>query len=110
VFNTTEIAELTARKRLLTAESELNRQALAMEMSRVRGSFAKSGEAFSVGKSAYPILMVAAPLAGFFMSRGGGFRGLFDKVLRGWELFQMVKPLWERFRQKSQSEDPSRPG
>jgi hypothetical protein len=99
MLNTSEVNELAARKRLLAMESELNRQALLHEAAHLEESLARWKEAFSAGRSAYPFLMAAAPVAGWFASRKAtGWTGLISKGFIGYRLARRFYDLWRSFR------------
>jgi hypothetical protein len=108
MFNAAEIEELAARKRLLATESDLNRQALRMEMERVRASAAKVEKIFRFGRSAYPVVLAASPLAGyFFASKAGPAKGILKSALWGWQIVRRLKPFWDKWRtSKSSAESP----
>lgn len=99
MFNPAEVKELAARKRLLAAESDLNRQALKLELSRIRASAAKVERIFSFGKSTYPLVLATAPLAGYFLtSKAGPATRILKSALWGWQLVRKLKPLWDTWR------------
>jgi len=111
MFNPAEVEELAARKRLLVAESDLNREALKLELSRLRASAAKVEQVFSIGKSAYPLVLATAPLAGyFFASKKGPVTNIFKSAVWGWQVVRKLKPLWDKWRHsKSPEQDPPEP-
>ena len=99
MFNPAEVEELSARKRLLAAESDLNRQALLLELSRLRASAAKVEQVFRLGKSAYPVVLATAPLAGYiFASKAGPAAKLLKSAVWGWQVVQKLKPFWDKWR------------
>src|SRR5262249_35710362 len=108
MFNSAEIEELTSKKRLLAAESDLNRQELMLELSRMRGSAAKFEKVVRFGRTAYPAMLVAAPLAGyFFANKAGPAKNILKSAVWGWQLIQRLKPLWDSWRDsKSSDEEP----
>lgn len=99
MFNTTEIEELATRKRLLKIESELNRQALSTEISRLRESAAKAQTLLSSVRSFYPVLLVLAPIAGYFLSRTAETHRSVGRVLQIWRWARSLRPLWARCRE-----------
>src|SRR5215470_625452 len=111
MFNAAEIGELAARKRLLAAESDLNRQALMSELSRMRASAEKIERVFRFGKSAYPVVLATAPLAGYFLaSKTGPVTKILKSAVWGWQLVQRLKPFWDKWRQPKPAEpDPPEP-
>ena len=99
MLNTSEVNELAARKRLLAMESELNRQALLHEAAHIQQTVARWKEHLGTGRAAYPFLMAAAPVAGWFVSRKAGrWAGLMSKALLGWRLARHFSALWRSFR------------
>jgi hypothetical protein len=95
MLNTAELKALAAQKRLLVAESELNRYALKNEFARLRASTSQLQGVLQPGRSA---LLLLAPLAGFFLSSDRRpWKGLIKKIVVGWQLFGVVKRLWARF-------------
>lgn len=100
MFNPTEVEELAARKRLLAAESDLNRQALKLELSRLRASAAKIEQVLRLGKTAYPVVLATAPLAGYlFASKAGLVAKVLKSAVWGWQIVRKLKPLWDKWRQ-----------
>jgi hypothetical protein len=99
VFETARVKELAARKRLLVAESEVNRRLLAVELARLQPAVAQAEKAASIGRAVSPILLtVAAVAGGFLLTKGNSLKGLGAKALVGWQLFKRLKPLWDRWR------------
>jgi len=106
MFNPTEVEELAARKRLLAAESDLNRQALKLELSRLRASAAKVEQVFRFGKSAYPVVLATAPLAGyFFASKAGAAAKILKSAVWGWQVVRKLKPFWDKWRKPKESDN-----
>jgi hypothetical protein len=96
-----EMNELAARKRLLAIESELNRQALRHETAHIRQSLGRWKEILGTGRTAYPLVLAAAPLAGLFVSRKTGrWAGLITKALIGYRLARRFYDLWRSFKEK----------
>jgi hypothetical protein len=111
MFNPAEVEELAARKRLLAAESDLNRQALKFEFSRLRASTAKVEKVFRLGKSAYPLVFATAPLAGYLMaSKAGAATKILKSAVWGWQVVSKLKPFWDKWRRSKPAEqDPPPP-
>ena len=100
MFNASEMRELAGRKRLLVAESELNRQALKLEVYHVQASLAGVTGWLQSGRSVWRGLAVAAPLASLMFARKNGtWRGLLKATLAGWQMFKRFRPLWAAFKQ-----------
>src|SRR5712675_3486606 len=105
MFNPTEVEELAARKRLLAAESDLNRQALMGELSRLRASVEKVERIFRLGKSTYPIVLATAPLAGYFLaSKTGPVTKILKSAIWGWQVVQRLKTFWDKWRKSNPTE------
>lgn len=106
MFNAAEIEQLSARKRLLAAESDLNRQALRMELGQFRASVAKVEKVIRFGRSAYPVVLAASPLAGyFFASKAGPTKSILKSALWGWQLVRRLKPFWDKWRASKPSDE-----
>ena len=108
MFNPAEVEELAARKQLLAAESDLNREALKLELSRLRASAARVEQVFRFGKSTYPLVLATAPIAGYlFSSKAGTATRIFKSAVWGWQIVRKLKPFWDKWRQsKSPSDMP----
>jgi hypothetical protein len=105
MFNPAEVEELAARKRLLAAESDLNREALKMELSRLRASAARVEQVFRFGKTTYPLVLATAPLAGyFFASKAGPAAKILKSAVWGWQVVRKLKPFWDKWRQSKNSD------
>jgi hypothetical protein len=110
MFNPAEVEELAARKRLLAVESDLNRQALMSELSRLRASAEKVERVFRFGKSAYPLALATAPLAGYFLSsKAGPVTKILKSAVWGWQVVQRLKPFWDKWRRQSKPAEPDPP-
>ena len=110
MFNPAEVEELAARKRLLAAESDLNRQALMSELSQLRASAEKVERVFRIGKSAYPLVFATAPLAGYFLaSKTGPVTKILKSAVWGWQVVQRLKPFWDKWRQSKSEPEPPEP-
>ena len=106
--------ELEQRKRLLVAESDLNRQALQVELHHIRTSFTRVSGIVRSGRSLTRALLMAAPLATMLVSRRRGRQaqrnGLFKKMLAGYQMFRRFQPLWAAFKAgRKAGEATSRP-
>jgi hypothetical protein len=106
MLRTAEVNELAARKRLLVMESELNRRALQHETARIQENLARWKEnTLGAGRVAYPWLLAAAPVAGWFVTRKAGrVTGFISKALIGWRLIRRLKPLLSALRAKGPAE------
>jgi hypothetical protein len=111
MFNAAEVEELAERKRLLAAESDLNRQALMSELSHLRASAEKVERVFRLGRSAYPLVLATAPLAGYFLSsKSGPVTKILKSAVWGWQVVQRLKPFWDKWRRSKPAEpDPPEP-
>ncbi len=107
MLNTAEIKELSAQKRLLVAESELNRHALKNEFGRLRSAAGNLPDLLQPGRSS---MLLLAPLAGFVMSSvGKPFKGLLKKAVVAWQLFRVVKRLLSALSTRTPAVEESNP-
>jgi hypothetical protein len=102
--------DLQARKRELLAQSAAYRNALSVELAQVQAATAWIPKAVYYARMISPILAMAAPIAGWLFSsrkpRRKWFskdpapkkRGLFGKMLAGYQFARQVKPVWDGFR------------
>lgn len=106
MLHTAEIDELAARKKLLVMESELNRQALQHETAHIQENLSRWKEnTLGAGRTVYPWLLAAAPLAGWFVTRKAGrVTGFISKALIGWRLIRRFMPLISVLRTKAPAE------
>ena len=99
MFQTARVKELASRKRLLVAESELNRQLLAVELMRLRPTMDQARNALNYGRALSPLLLTVGGIAaGLLLTKGDSLKSLLAKVLISWQLFKNLRPLWEQFR------------
>jgi hypothetical protein len=106
MLRTAEVNELAARKKLLVMESELNRQALQHETVRIQQNLGRWKEnTLGAGRTAYPWLLAAAPVAGWFVTRKAGrVTGFISKAIIGWRLIRRFMPLLSALRTKRPAE------
>jgi hypothetical protein len=103
VSDPTEIDDLTTRKRLLAAECESHRRALAREFNQLQSSAAALAQPVRSVLSVSSLLVLAAPLAGFVLGRRKGrSRNWLKMGLLGWQLLRRFQPLWGQFRKRCQ--------
>ena len=104
--NAEELSELAARKKLLVMESELNRQALQHETAQIQETLARwKNNTLGAGRTAYPWLLAAAPVAGWFVTKKAGrVTGFISKALIGWRLIRRVMPLMSALSSKGRPE------
>jgi hypothetical protein len=103
MLNTAEKNELMAQKQLLVAESEINRQALRLQFSRVQSSFSGITRVMESGRAMSPLLMLAGTLAGFAFKKTN-WKAILSKALFGWKAVQFVRSLWGRGRKPAREE------
>ena len=109
--NSSGITELARRKRLLVAESELNRQALKVDCYDIEASLAGVMGWLQSGRSVWRALAVAAPLASLMFARKNGtWRGLLKATLAGWQMFKRFQPLWDAFKRGRQTGEQMQEG
>jgi hypothetical protein len=94
--------ELAARKRLLVAESEMNRRTLQVHCAEVEAAITGVGRFVQKGRTFLPILGVVGLVAGMFVARKKNpAKGFVAKALAGWQLLQTLKPVWAGFTARS---------
>jgi hypothetical protein len=69
MFGRGDLEQLRLQKQALLVESSLNRHALVLEIDALRSSAARLSNAVRAPRRLAPLLMVLAPLAGFFAVR-----------------------------------------
>jgi hypothetical protein len=95
--------DLEARKRALVAESEVYRQALALEVQQIQSHCAgiqRRIDSVRRFRSLFFILPLLAPLIGLRRmtrpaqaKRAAGWRGLVGTAMVGWRLYQKFGPV-----------------
>ncbi|MBI3415473.1 MAG: hypothetical protein HY043_09155 [Verrucomicrobia bacterium] len=94
MFATAELNALEARKKLLVVKSEVYRATLALECARLDESVGWVDRGIGFARQTYPILVLLAPLAGYFLvARKSIFRGVLTKATFGWQMYRRVWPL-----------------
>ena len=87
-----------------SVKHEVDRQALRIEMERVRASVAKVEKVVHFGRSAYPVMLAASPLAGyFFATKAGPAKSILKSAVWGWQLVRQLKPFWDKWRESRSS-------
>lgn len=86
------------RKEVLLLESSLNRLKLQAEMRNLRGVVSPGGGLAGKVQELFPLLMLLAPVAGFFASRGARRGGsLAERLGSAVKLILPLYQLWKRF-------------
>ena len=108
MFNTAKIAELNARKRLLVAESELNRQNLLAELNSFRGVASQIERLTQATGSWSKLLLLMGSLVGgvLLTPKSDGKRGWLAKALFGLRIVKRLKRLWGVFRPRTAAKYP----
>jgi hypothetical protein len=84
------LKELESRKRDLVLESEVNRQLLHLEVTKIRLSFARLRSSFTGGRGLWKWL---APVAGFVVARR--FSGGSGVMAKGSMLISLLGSVWK---------------
>lgn len=96
-----ELARLHERKRTLIQESDAQREVLAGELEALRESFSWVEKAGSFLRQARPILLAAAPVAGFLLARRkGGKLSLLRQAFSAFQAVSFVAKAWKQVRAK----------
>jgi len=98
MFGGKELAQLRLQKQALVLESSLNRHALVSEVNELRSAAARVSNALHASRRFVPLLMLLAPLAGFFAYRAA--RRPVSLITRLVKLAKWIGPaysLWRSF-------------
>ena len=98
MFGRKELEQLSMQKQALVLESSLNRHALISEIEELRSAAARVGNAVRAPQRFAPLLMVLAPLAGFFAVRSA--RRPASLITRMAKMAKWIGPaysLWKSF-------------
>ena len=93
-----ELEQLSMQKQALVLESSLNRHALISEIAELRSAAARVSNAVRAPQRFAPLLMLLAPLAGFFAFRAA--RQPVSLITRVAKLAKWIGPaysLWKGF-------------
>ncbi len=104
MFGNRDLELLEERRQNLLLQSELHRRLLALDWASTRASgwWLEAGAGWL--RKLRPLLLVAAPLAGFWFVRKkagdkpAGFTRLWERLALGLTLYQRARSLWEQFR------------
>ncbi len=93
-----ELAKLSLQKQALVLESSLNRLKLRSEILNLRTS---SAQLTNAGRKRAPLFLALAPVAGFFLGRGGGARSggtsWLGRIMSVVKLIGPAMALWRTF-------------
>ena len=95
------VNEFAARKRLLVAQSDLERQTLLTQFGALEHSLAQFKKRFAIFGLSSVALSVGASIAGLFFARRKAASqkgGLISKIFSGLSLFNQVKSLFSRIK------------
>ncbi|GEM_PF-3403231 len=104
-----KVKELDDRKKLLLAQSEMYRETLRLEVANVKFALALLRRRLDFVKSAVGVVGVAAPVLGLVLGLRGfrkkdvampmpaAKRGMFSKLMAGWQMFRRFRPLVQEF-------------
>jgi hypothetical protein len=115
MFRFLEIKDLTDRKKLLVAQSDLHRRTLLVQLDDFHNTVEDFKKRFLVVGGSSVALGLGALLSRMFSRKaapspasGGGGGGFFAKIASGISMFQQVKSIFNRF--APHSHDPSHDG
>jgi hypothetical protein len=96
--------EISARKKELLLQSELNRQLLARDSQRLQATLAWADTGIGLARKINPAWIIATPLLGFwFARRAASGSAPWGKVAFCWQLFQKASSILKRFRTRRAS-------
>jgi hypothetical protein len=95
-----EISDLTKRKRILVAQSDVHRQTMLLQVAVAQESVAHFKKRFTVFGMSSAAVGLGASLAGLLFKKCAeeGKRGLIAKVLSGVSFFSQIKSFLSRFK------------
>jgi hypothetical protein len=99
------MTELRLRREALVLESELNRQALRVELMRIEMSFDRVRQGIISGHNLWKWI---APLAGLLMARKFGRAGGMGNMAKGSALFAAGQSLWTWWRNRKNASPSGR--
>jgi hypothetical protein len=96
MFANRELTRLSLRKAELLADSDALRGKLLQDWAKLRPTVAWVEGGMRLTRRIRPLLLVAAPLLGFWLARKGqsGLGGWWRKLLVGWRLWRSVAAVW----------------
>jgi hypothetical protein len=98
VLGREELDKLNLQKQALLLESSLNRAALQAELRSLRSARTWVTEAGRLSRELKPLLVLLAPLAGFFVARGVRRSGSWlSRVVTAVKWMGPLYGLWKRF-------------
>src|SRR5690349_1988911 len=93
-----KVKELEAKRRALTAESEVYRQTLRLEIENLRLAAMRARRQMKSFQSVNPLLTLVAPMAASLLTkRRGRLRGLFTTALLGWQVYRKAASFFGGF-------------
>lgn len=117
MFRILPVNEFAARKKLLVAQSDVQRQEFLLHVAEAEHSFDQFKKRFAIFGISSVALSVGASIAGLIFGRhkptaqpasGGGGGGIISKILSGISTFNQVKSIFARFR-SSQTDEAQKP-
>ncbi|SRR5258707_832718 len=93
-----QVKQLEAKRRALTAESEVYRQTLKLEIENLRLSAIQARRKITSGTVNPSLVMLIAPLAGSLLTkRGGRLRGMVSTALLAWQVYRKAASIFGGF-------------
>ena len=89
MLDSSRVADLAMRKRMLVTESELQREAFIAQVGSLRDATARAARLINLARSLSHMLVPASAVLGFFLSRRQrSSHGLLRKMLRLWRFLR----------------------
>jgi hypothetical protein len=106
MFALQELTRLNARKAVLLAESDVNRQELLTHCAKVQPLVSSIEIGISLGQRVKSLYLLAAPLLGIWASRkaSSSGAGLWSKLKTGWWLSRVLWRTWRSYNNRLQHE------
>jgi hypothetical protein len=103
MFALQELTRLNARKAVLLAESEVNRQELLTHCARLQPLVSSIEIGISWGHRVKSLYLLAAPVLGIWASRhaSSSGAGLWSKLKVGWRFSRVIWRIWRSYKDRT---------
>jgi len=108
MFGREELASLDQQKQALLLQSGLNRAAFQVELQSLRSATAWVKEVTGASRKLTPVLLLLAPIGGFFLARGA--RRSASRLSRLMALAKWALPLYRLWKSISARRSEQEPG